>query len=79
MTKARPLKFEEQLSLMLWQKADYLDAYIVSRVLVLSDKDWAISDIALALTLSENEVTTTIQTFNEKGLEPFAPQQTLSF
>lgn len=73
-TKARPLQLDEQLSLGFWQKADCLHAYIVARVLYMSQKDWPISDIALALQLEEDEVVETIHTFNTKGLTPFAPR-----
>jgi hypothetical protein len=71
--KARSLNLEEQSTLLLWQKADHLAAYLLARTLHMSHKGWPIADIALALMLTEEEVIHTIQTFNPKGLEPFLP------
>ncbi len=71
--KVRPFTFEELLSLPYWQRADNLRAYIVARVLLLSQKDWPIPEIAFAFKLNEQEVENIIQTFNEKGLEALAP------
>ena len=72
--KIRPLTFEEQLSLLYWQRADNLKAYIVARVLLLSQKDWPVSEIAFAFRMSDSDVQDIIQVFNEKGLEPLAPE-----
>ena len=71
--RVRPFTFEEQLSLLYWRAADNVQAYIIARVLLLSQKDWPISDIAFAFKLNEDEVQNIIQTFNENGLEPLAP------
>jgi hypothetical protein len=74
MLKVRPFTFEEQLSLLHWQGADNVQAYIVARILLLSQIDWPISDIAFALMINEDDVRDIIQTFNERGLEPLAPR-----
>ncbi|HNB51946.1 MAG TPA: helix-turn-helix domain-containing protein [Anaerolineales bacterium] len=71
--KARLLQREEQLLLTFGQDADNLDAYILERILKMSQKGWDIENIALALDLQENEVLKTIEIFNHRGLEPLLP------
>lgn len=73
MNTIRPLTFEEQLSLSFWQGTDDIRTYLIARTLSLSNKNWHVANIALALEMGIEEVEDIIRVFNQNGLAPLAP------
>ncbi|MCB9134274.1 MAG: hypothetical protein H6636_02540 [Anaerolineales bacterium] len=73
MSKIRPFTLDEQLTLTYWKATDDLNIYLITRILLLAQKNWYITDIALALSLKEEQVLHVIHLFNQYGLPPFIP------
>lgn len=71
MNKIRPFTLIEQFSLSQWHTTDDLQIYIVARILILAQKNWHPSNIALAFLITEKLVSQVIQLFNQYGLAPF--------